>query len=75
MKRCLEADRAVRQQVKERLLLQLSDNGHSIGDKLPTISELATEFQVSRDTVIKAVKEMVKEGYLESTDKRYYASI
>jgi len=48
------------------LLNQLWRGGFTVGDKLPTISDIAVNYNVSRDTAIRAVNELVKTGVLES---------
>ena len=53
-------------QVKERLWKEILDRNLEVGDKLPTISEIAARYNVGRDTAIKAVKELVQEGIVES---------
>ena len=53
-------------EVKQRLIKQILSDNYEVGCKLPTITELAKNYNVSRDTAIRAVKELVKEGVLES---------
>ena len=53
-------------QVKDRLRDEILDRNLKVGDKLPTISEIATRYKVGRDTAIKAIGELVREGVLES---------
>lgn len=49
--------------IKNYLLNQIQ-NKLSIGDRIPTESELMSQFNVSRITVTKALKELKEEGYI-----------
>lgn len=49
--------------IKNYLLEQIQDK-LSIGDRLPTEAEIMKQFQVSRITVTKALKELKEEGYI-----------
>jgi len=60
----------IHQRVKMELLDRFVYSGLNHGDKLPTITEIAKLFDVSRTTAIKAVEELVNEGVLESTRGR-----
>ena len=53
-------------EIKQRLIKHICDSGYQVGRKLPTITTLAEEYNVSRDTAIRAVRELVREGILES---------
>lgn len=46
-------------------------NNYQIGDKLPSISELAQELDLSQNTVRKAFHNLAKEGYLVFSRGRY----
>lgn len=49
--------------IKNYLLTRIQDK-LSVGDKLPTEAEIMKQFQVSRITVTKALKELKEEGYI-----------
>lgn len=44
----------------------IASAGYNIGDRIPTELSLATQYNVSRPTIHKAVKKLQDEGYLES---------
>lgn len=53
-------------EVRDRLRADIRRRNMSVGDRMPTVSQLAKEYNVSRNTVIRAVTELVNEGVLES---------
>ena len=53
-------------EIRDRLCEQIQRDGFDIGDKLPTISEIAQRYGVCRNTAIRAISSLVSEGILES---------
>lgn len=54
------------QRVVNALLEQLVSGSLRVGDTLPPQRQLAADFGVSRDTVQRALRELLAEGYIES---------
>ena len=54
------------QQLRIRLQEEIYRGKFKVGHRLPTITEIAKLYNVSRDTVLRSVKELVNEGILES---------
>ena len=52
--------------LERRLRDEIIHREFDIGDKLPTVLEMAERYGVGKDTVIRSVKALVKEGVLES---------
>jgi len=52
------------EQLKKKIKEKIKNNKHKNGQKIKSERELAKEFQISRMTVRKAIKELVNEGYL-----------
>ena len=42
------------------------------GEKLPSLNELARQFQMHRHTVLRALEELVAEGWVQSEKRRFY---
>ena len=57
-------------EIKELLLDWILDNNIKVGERLPTITEIAERLDVSRPTVIRAVNELAKEGTVLSQRRR-----
>ena len=53
-------------EVRDRLRDDIRRRNMSVGDRMPTISQIAKKYDVSRNTAIRAVTELVNEGVLES---------
>jgi len=51
-------------QIKQHLLVQLNDGQLKAGDMLPSEAQLSAEFNVSRITVRRALKELIQQGIL-----------
>ena len=58
------------QQLKEKILANISAGAYSKGQRIPTEKELSETFGMSRVTVRRAVKDLEKEGILVSYPKR-----
>lgn len=56
-------------EVRDRLRDDIRRRNMRVGDRMPTVSQIAKEYNVSRNTAIRAVTELVKEGVLESRRK------
>ncbi|WP_261720276.1 winged helix-turn-helix domain-containing protein [Streptomyces sp. FZ201] len=54
------------QRIVDALLGRIADGVYPVDALLPTQRELAREFQVSRDTVVRALRQLADEGYVES---------
>ncbi|MEU8848616.1 GntR family transcriptional regulator [Streptomyces sp. NPDC048564] len=54
------------QRVADELRARMTDGPYSPGSYLPSQRDLAEEFSVSRDTVQRALRELVDEGWIES---------
>ncbi len=52
--------------VSDALRARMTDGTYPCGSFLPSQRDLAEEFEVSRDTVQRAMKELVSEGWVES---------
>ncbi|WAZ25922.1 GntR family transcriptional regulator [Streptomyces cinnabarinus] len=52
--------------IVETLLSRMADGTLTVGDRLPTQRDLAREFEVSRDTVQRALRELADLGYIEA---------
>ncbi|WP_326722228.1 winged helix-turn-helix domain-containing protein [Streptomyces sp. NBC_00243] len=52
--------------VAEALRARMADGAYPLGGQLPAQRELAHEFGVSRDTVQRALKDLIAEGWIES---------
>jgi len=61
------------EQLKTQIRDAIVQNGLSVGDRLPTVSEMAEEYGVSRNTVLRAIRRLVKQGILES--RRYHGIV
>jgi GntR family transcriptional regulator len=53
-------------QVKEQIKLLIYSGTYKIGDKLPSINELSASIGVNRNTIVAVLKDLGKEGYVES---------
>lgn len=53
-------------QVKEQIKILIHSGHYKNGDKLPPINQLAETLGVNKNTIVTALKELQKEGYLES---------
>ena len=53
-------------EVRDRLRDDIRHRNMSVGDRMPTISQIARKYDVSRNTAIRAVTELVNAGVLES---------
>jgi len=53
------------------VLLALADNADDNGKCWPSISHLSKKCSLSERTVIRAIKNLIKEGYLEKTRQQY----
>ena len=54
------------EQVNAKLRDRIIRDGLSVGDRLPTVSKIAEEYEVSRPTVLRAVKDLVRQRILGS---------
>ncbi|MGI5376422.1 GntR family transcriptional regulator [Streptomyces sp. CA-251387] len=54
------------QRVADELRARMTDGAYPLGSFLPSQRDLAEEFGVSRDTVQRALRELVDEGWIES---------
>ncbi|EPD57164.1 hypothetical protein HMPREF1211_06894 [Streptomyces sp. HGB0020] len=54
------------QRVSDELRARMTDNTYALGHFLPSQRDLAAEFAVSRDTVQRALRQLVSEGWIES---------
>ncbi|WP_260474976.1 winged helix-turn-helix domain-containing protein [Streptomyces sp. WAC 05379] len=54
------------QRVADELRARMTDGSYRLGSFLPSQRDLAEEFEVSRDTVQRALRELVDEGWIES---------
>ena len=63
------------QQLADTLSQAISQKEFQEGDSLPSINQLSTKFQVSRDTVFKAFIDLRERGLIDSTPgKGYYVT-
>ncbi len=53
-------------QVKEQIKILIHSGYYKNGDKLPAINQLAGNLGVNKNTIVAALKELQKEGYLDS---------
>lgn len=53
-------------QVKEQIKILIHNGTYKTGDKLPSINELSTSVGVNRNTIVAVLKDLAKEGYVES---------
>ena len=53
-------------EVKDKLLDSIWQENLEVGDKLPTITEIAKKYSVCRETAIRSVSELVEQGILYS---------
>lgn len=53
------------QEIKDKLLSEIQNGGYSLGDRLPTESELCAIHEASRTTIRFALNELENEGILE----------
>ncbi len=60
------------QQLVESIIHSISRNELKPGDMLPSVNQLMSECQLSRDTVFKAYAELKKRGVVESVPNRGY---
>jgi len=60
------------QRVINAILNAINYGAYEIGDELPSINKLSTQFSLSRDTVFKAYRELKKRGLVESTRAKGY---
>jgi DNA-binding transcriptional regulator YhcF (GntR family) len=60
------------QRVINAILNAINYGAYEIGDELPSINKLSTQFELSRDTVFKAYCELKKRGLVESTPAKGY---
>ncbi|MFI3115761.1 MAG: GntR family transcriptional regulator [Clostridia bacterium] len=67
MKWQFESDRAIYIQIKEILKADIIANNYEIGQKFPSVRELAQLASVNPNTMQKALVELEKEGFLESS--------
>ncbi|HBV74988.1 MULTISPECIES: histidine utilization repressor [Vibrio] len=51
-------------QIKQHILERIRNNEYPLNHKIPTENDLANQFQVSRMTAHKAIRDLVQEGYL-----------
>ena len=62
------------EKIQTQIKKMISQN-YEIGDKLPAISELAKTFEISSNTVRKALVKISEEGYIKSLRGRYGGTI
>lgn len=60
------------QRVINAILNAINYGAYEIGDELPSINKLSTQFGLSRDTVFKAYRELKKRSLVESTPAKGY---
>ena len=60
------------QQLVDAILDSISRNQLKAGDMLPSVNQIMSECQLSRDTVFKAYAELKKRGVVESVPNRGY---
>lgn len=60
------------QQLVDTIVASISQNQLKAGDMLPSVNQIMTESQLSRDTVFKAYSELKKRGIVESVPNRGY---
>ena len=60
------------QQLVDAIMHSISQNQLKSGDMLPSVNQIMSECQVSRDTVFKAYAELKKRGVVESVPNRGY---
>lgn len=60
------------QQLVDAITDSISQNQLKSGDMLPSVNQIMTECQLSRDTVFKAYAELKKKGIVESVPNRGY---
>ena len=60
------------QRVINAILNAINYGAYEIGDELPSINKISTQFSLSRDTVFKAYRELKKRGLVESIRAKGY---
>ena len=60
------------QQLVDAILDSISQNQLKSGEMLPSVNQIMSESQLSRDTVFKAYAELKKRGVVESVPNRGY---
>jgi len=59
-------------QISSSILSRVEDGDISIGDKLPSVNRLLIDFDISRDTIVKAYHHLQKIGVVESVKGKGY---
>lgn len=60
------------QQLAESIKQAIVQGHYTVGEALPSVNQLSTAFNISRDTVFKAYKELKNRGIIESTPTKGY---
>ena len=68
-------DRPKYEQAYQSILARLKAGRYPVGGRMPTESELSTQFRVSRVTIRRALDLLVREGYIESRQGSGYRVI
>lgn len=61
-----DESRPIYKQILEKLTLDIVSGKYPVGEKFPSVRELAVEAQVNPNTMQKALAELEQMGYLES---------
>lgn len=63
---------SLRDQLCEKISLQISSGNLGRGDRLPSCRKLATHLNISRNTVVSAYQNLIYDGLVESREKSGY---
>jgi DNA-binding transcriptional regulator YhcF (GntR family) len=59
-------------QLIDAVIQAISTGEYSVGDTLPSVNQLSSELNISRDTVFKAYSELRRRGIIQSTPAKEY---
>jgi len=68
----LDKNRSKVQQLADTISVTISNGQYKEGDSLPSINQISTDFNLSRDTVYKAFQKLKIKGIIESTPTKGY---
>jgi GntR family transcriptional regulator/MocR family aminotransferase len=57
-------------QVRETLKYQIESGRYKFGEKLPSIRDLSASFKLSHPTVMRAIEQLISQGYIEAISGR-----
>ena len=66
MSRVFDITKPIYLQIMEHIKISLANGNYAPGDKVPSVRDLALEFEVNPNTVQKALTELEREGLLRS---------